>query len=66
MQSARAKLKTQGMGNTFYSSLYSAGIRRNPEIPAESDGIRRNGQESTGIHRNGQESTGISTGIDRN
>jgi hypothetical protein len=48
--------------NTFYSSRYSTGIRRNPEIPAESDGINRNSgipPDSAGIDWNLQESRGI-------
>jgi len=41
--------------NTYYSSMYSAGIRRNPEIPAESAGINRNSgipPDSTDSSRN--------------
>jgi len=41
--------------NTYYSSRYPAGIRRNPEIPTESAGIDRNSgipADSGGINRN--------------
>jgi len=47
--SVHAAVHVMGDINTYYSSRYSAGIRRNPEIPQESDGIRRNPQEWRGI-----------------
>jgi hypothetical protein len=46
--------------NTFYSSRYSAGIRRNFWIPAESAGINQNSgipPESAGIYRNSHDFT---------